>query len=207
MLLPDRVALLCRNIHEKGQAAAQEVRETSIAKAAQRVAEAKQQVRAALEAFRVSKRQETFVQVRKREDAAVLKARQMVLHAKEEALHTLYLDLEQRLHAQQATEAYPGILQQLALQAIRQLPGDRMWIQVRQADQGLVDTAFCALLAAESGRKVKVQLLPEPAAISGGCLVVSGEQRILIDCSFTALLDRNLPRLRELFTQRIVEEQ
>ena len=119
-------------------------------------------------------------------------------------MQELFLEARQQLESMRDEAGYPELLQSIALQAIRELPGEEVWIQVRKDDQSLVRETFCGNLSRLSDRKV--DLFPEPAAISGGCLVYSFDKIVLVDFSFSALLSRAKPRLRELLAKEMLEE-
>ena len=120
-------------------------------------------------------------------------------------MQELFQEARQRLESMRDEAGYPELLQSIALQAIRELPGEEVWIQVRKDDQSLVSETFCRDLSRLSDRKV--DLLPEPTVITGGCLAYSSDKKILVDFSFEALLTRAQPQLRELLAQEMLEEQ
>ena len=204
MALPGQVSLLCRAIQKKGQAEAEKILARAGEQAQGIVRNAEKKVHEELEQHLAEKRKNAFQQARKLKDGATLKARQLLLQAKEELMQELFLEARQRLESMRDEAGYPELLQSIALQAIRELPGEEVWIQVRKDDQSLVSETFCGNLSRLSERKV--DLFPEPAAISGGCLVYSFDKKVLVDFSFSALLSRSKPRLRELLAKEMLEE-
>ncbi len=205
MALPDQVSLLCRAIRKKGQAEAEKILARAGEQAQGIVRDAEGKVYEELEQHLAEKRKNAFQQARKLKDGATLKARQLLLQAKEELMQELFLEAREQLESMRDEAGYPELLQSIALQAIRELPGEEVWIQVRKDDQSLVSETFCGNLSRLSDRKV--DLFPEPAAISGGCLVYSFDKKVLVDFSFSALLSRAKPRLRELLAKEMLEEQ
>lgn len=202
--LLDQVSLLSRAIRKKGQAEAEKILARSREQAQGIVRDAEEKVQGELEQHLAEKRQDAFQQARRLKDGASLKARQLLLQAKEELMQELFEEARQRLESMRDEAGYPELLQSIALQAIRELPGEEVWIQVRKEDQSLVCETFCHNLSRLSNRKV--DLFPEPAAISGGCLVYSFDKRVLVDFSFSALLSRAQPQLRELLAKEMLEE-
>ena len=205
MALPDQVSLLCRAIQKKGQAEAEKILARAREQAQGIVRDAEGKVHEELEQHLAEKRKNAFQQARKLKDGATLKARQLLLQAKEELMQELFLEAREQLESMRDEAGYPELLQSIALQAIRELPGEEVWIQVRKDDQSLVSETFCGNLSRLSDHMV--DLFPEPAAISGGCLVYSFDKRVLVDFSFSALLSRAKPRLRELLAKEMLEEQ
>ncbi|WP_028583753.1 V-type ATP synthase subunit E [Desulfogranum mediterraneum] len=205
MALPDQVSLLCRAIRKKGQLEAEKILGRAREEAEQMVQDAEQRVRQEHGLYLARRRQDAFQQARKLEDEASLKARQLILRAREELLQDLFQEARQQLASRRDGAGYPELLRSLALQGIRALAEERVWLQVSREDQSLLTQAFCRELEGLSG--VGVDLFPEPAAISGGCLVYSVDKRILVDFSFSALLKRAQPRLRELLARELLEEQ
>ena len=204
MALLDQVSLLSRAIRKKGQAKA----ETILARAGEQakgiVRDAEKKIHEELEQHLAEKKKNAFQQARRLKDGATLKSRQLLLQAKEELMQELFLEAREQLESMRDEAGYPELLQSIALQAIRELPGEKVWIQVRKDDQSLVSETFCGNLSRLSHRKV--DLFPEPAAISGGCLVYSFDKKVLVDFSFSALLSRAKPRLRELLAKEMLEE-
>ncbi len=204
MALPDQVSLLSRAIRKKGQAEAEKILVRAREQAEGIVRDAEEKVHEELEQHLADKRKNAFQQARKLKDGATLKARQLLLQAKEELMQELFLEARQQLESMRDEAGYPELLQSIALQAIRELPGEKVWIQVRKDDQSLVSETFCGNLSRLSDHMV--DLFPEPAAISGGCLVYSFDKKVLVDFSFLALLSRAKPRLRELLAKEMLEE-
>ncbi len=205
MALPDQVSLLYRAIQKKGQAEAETILAEAREQAQGIVRNAELKVQGELEKHLAEKRQDAFQQARKLKDGASLKARQLLLQAKEGLMQELLAEARQQLESMRDEAGYPEFLQSIAVQAIRELPGEKMLIQMRQEDQSLMDETFCRDLSRLSERRV--DLFPEPAAISGGCLAYSSDKKILVDFSFSALLSRAQPQLRELLAKEFLEEQ
>ena len=205
MALPDQVSLLYRAIQKKGQTEAEKILAHAQEQAQTIVRDAKLKVQGELEQHLAEKRQDAFQKARKLKDGAGLKARQLVLQAKEELMQELLKEARQQLEAMREEAGYPELLQSFALQASRELPGKAVWIQVKKEDQSLMTKAFCGNLSRLSERRVDV--FPDPAPISGGCLVYSSDKKILVDFSFSAILLRAQPRLRELLAKELLEEE
>ena len=204
MALPDQVSLLCRAIRKKGQTKAEKILAQAREQAQNIVQDAEGKMHAELEQHLSEKRQDAFQQARKLKDGASLRARQLLLQAKEELMQELFEEARQQLESMRDEAGYPELLQSIALQAIMELPGEEVWIQVRNDDQSLVSEEFCQNLSILSDRKVK--LFSEQTAISGGCLAYSSDKKILVDFSFSALLTRAQPQLRELLARELLEE-
>ncbi len=205
MALPDQVSLLYRAIQKKGQTEAEEILTRAREQAQGIVRDAELKVHGELEQYLAEKKQDAFQQARRLKDGASLKARQLMLQAKEELMQELFREARQRLESMRDEAGYPELLQSIALQAIRELPGEEVWIQVRKDDQYLVSETFLGDLSRGSNRKV--DLFPEPTAITGGCLAYSFDKKVLVDFSFSALLTRAQPQLRELLAKELLEEQ
>jgi vacuolar-type H+-ATPase subunit E/Vma4 len=204
MALPDQVSLLCRAIQKKGQTEAEEILVRAREQAQHIVGDAKETVHSELEQHLTRQRQDAFQQAARLKDGATLKARQLLLQAKEELMQELFREASQRLESMREEAGYPELLQSIVLQAIRELPGKQVWIQVRKVDQSLLSETFCRNLTRLSGRRVDI--LPEPAAITGGCLAYSSDKRVLVDFSFSAILTRAQPQLRELLAKEMLED-
>jgi vacuolar-type H+-ATPase subunit E/Vma4 len=204
VVLPDQVSLLSRAIRKKGQAEAEKILVRAREQAQGIVRDAEEKVHEELEQHLADKRKNAFQQARRLKDGATLRARQLLLQAKEELMQELFLEARQQLESMRDEAGYTELLQSIALQAIRELPGEEVWIQVRKDDQSLMSETFCGNLSRLSERKVV--LFPEPAVISGGCLVYSFDKKVLVDFSFSALLSRAKPRLRELLAKEMLEE-
>ena len=205
MALTDQVSLLYRAIQKKGQTEAENILIRAREQAQSIVLNAEQKVQGELERQLAEKRQKAFQQARKLKDGAILKARQLLLQAKEELMQELFKEARQQLENRRNEAGYPELLQSIALQAVRELPGDDMWIQVRKEDQSLITETFCQNVFRLSTHRV--DLSPEPASISGGCLAYSFDKKVLVDFSFSALLSRTQPQLRELLAKELLEEQ
>ncbi len=202
--LPDQVSLLYRAIRKKGQTKAEKILARAGEQAQGIVRGAELKVHGALEQYLAEKRQDAFQQARILKDGASLKARQLLLQAKEELMQELFQEARQQLESMRDKAGYPELLQTIALLAIRELPGEEVWIQVGKDDQSLVTEAFCRDISSLS--ECKVDLFPEPTAITGGCLAYSSDKKILVDFSFAALLSRAQPQLRELLAKELLEE-
>lgn len=205
MALPDQVSLLSRAIRKKGHTEAEKILARAREQAQGIVRDAELKVQGELEQQLAEKRQDAFQQAGKLKDGASLKARQLVLQAREELMQELLREARQQLESMREEDGYTELMQSIALQAISELPGEEVWIQVRKDDQALVSETFCGNLSRLSGRKV--DLFPEPTAITGGCLAYSSDKRVLVDFSFSALLSRAQPQLRELLAKELLEEQ
>lgn len=204
MALPDQVFLLSRAIRQKGQAEAESIRSQAESQAQGIILDTRQQVQHELERRLAGKKRDAMQQARKFRDNANLRARRMLLEAREELMQELVGEAQRQLERMREGGGYGDLLQSIALQAISELPGEKVWIQVRVQDQGLVSEDWCQVLAGLSDRRVGRH--PEPAAITGGCLVYSADRRLLVDFSFAALLKRSQPRLMELVAQEMLEE-
>lgn len=204
MTIPDRDALLCRAIRQKGQTEAQKILTQAEKQAQGIVQDAKQQVNSEFEQHLAKLKQDAFQQAKKLKDGATLKARQMLLHAKEDIMQQLLQETRQQLDRISKEKHYPELLQSIVLQAIRELPGNEFWIQVRQCDQPLINESFRQYISEQSNKNV--HLLPEPKSITGGCLAYSYDKRLLVDFSFSALLTRSQPHLRELLAREMVKQ-
>lgn len=205
MTLLDQDALLCREIRNKGQIEAKKILSQAEKKAQRIIQDAKQQADNALEQHLATLKQDAFQQAKKLKDGATLKARQLLLQAKEDVMQNLLAETSQQLDQISKETQYPELLKSLVVQAIRELPGNEAWIQVRQCDQPLVNESFCQDIAELSN--TSVHLLPEAKSITGGCLAYSFDKRLLVDFSFSALLTRAQPHLRELLAQEMVKDQ
>ncbi len=205
MALPDQVSLLYRAIQKKGQTEAEKILAQAREQAQTIIRDAELKVQGELEKHLAEKRQDAFQQARRLKDGASLKARQLLLQTKEELMQELFEEARLQLESMRGDAGYPKLLQSIALQAISELPGEKMWLQVRQEDQSLVNETFRRDLLRISERRV--ELFPEPAVISGGCLVYSSDKKVLVDFSFSALLSRAQPQLRELLFKELLEEQ
>ena len=205
MALPDQVSLLYRAIQKKGQTEAEKILARAREEAQSIVRDAEQKVQGELEQQLAVKKQDAFQQAGKLKDGASLQARQLILQAKEELMQELFRGARQRLETMRDEAGYPELLHSIALQAISELPGEEVWIQVRKDDQSLVRGTIFGDLSRLSKRKV--DLFPEPAAISGGCLAYNSDKKILVDFSFSALLSRAQPQLGELLAKELLEEQ
>ena len=205
MALPDQVSLLCRAIQKKGQAEAEKILTHATEQAQSIVRDAEEKVQSELGRHLATRKKDAFQQAGRLRDGAGLKARQLLLQAKEALMEDLFQEALQRLEHKREEAGYTEFLQSLALQAVRELPTDKVWIQVRADDQPLVTERFCRELSRLSGQTV--ELLPEPAEITGGCLAYSSDKRILVDFSFSALLSRGRPQLRYLLAVAMLEEQ
>ncbi len=205
MTLPDQVSLLHRAIQQKGQTEAEKILARAKEQAQDIIREAELKVHIELEQSLAEKRRNAFQQASKLKDGASLKARQLLLQAKKELQEELFQEARRQLESMREKAGYPQLLQSIALQAIKELPGEEVWIQVRKDDHFFVSETFLRNLSRISCRKV--DLFPEPTAITGGCLAYSSDKRILVDFSFSALLTRAKPLLRELLAKELLEEQ
>ncbi len=205
MALPDQVSLLSRAIRKKGQAEAEKILARATEQAQGIIRDAEEKVHGELERSLAEKKKNAFQQAGRLKDGANLKARQLLLQARKELVEELFQEARQRLESMRDEAGYPQLLQSIALQAIKELPGEKVWIQAREQDQALLNETFCQNLSKLSRRSV--DLFPEPAAISGGCLAYSSDKKILVDCSFSALLTRAQPQLRELLARELQEVQ
>jgi len=203
--LPDQVSLLCRAIQQKGRSEAKEILSRAAQQAERIVRDAEEKVHSEFEQRLAQKRQAAFGLARQLKDGANLKTGQQILLAKEALLQELLLETRQHLMGMRDGTEYPDILQSLILQAVAELPEEQCWVQVRESDHAFFSDAFYQDLMQQVGRKV--ELMTEPADISGGCLIYSFDKRILVDFSFTALLSRAQPRLRELLASELLEEE
>lgn len=206
MVLPDQVSLLCRAIQKKGQDEAEKILSRAAEQAERIVHDAEEKVHGELDRRLTQKRQAAFQQARQIQDGATLQAGKKLLQAKESLLNELLQAARQRLLEIRDGPDYPAVLQSLILQAVAELPGEeRCRIQVRERDQPLFNDAFFHVLMPDDERRL--ELISEAADISGGCLVYSFDGRMLVDFSFSALLTRAQPRLRELMATELLEEQ
>jgi len=203
MVLPDQVSLLCRAIQKKGQGEAEKILSRAAGQADRIVRDAEEKIHGELDRRLTQKRQSAFQQARQIKDGATLQAGKQLLQAKESLLKELLQAARQRLLDIRDGPEYPAVLQSLILQAAKELPGEeRCRVQVRERDQTLFNDAFRSVLMLHD--EPRLELMTEAADINGGCLVYSFDRRMLVDFSFTALLTRAQPRLRELLATELL---
>jgi vacuolar-type H+-ATPase subunit E/Vma4 len=203
--LPDQVSLLCREIQKKGQAAAEKILSRAEEQAKRIVRDAEEKMHNELEDRLSQKRQSAFLQARQLKDGATLQAEKQLLLARESLIQELLQETRQRLITLRDGAEYPAVLQSLIVQALTEIPGEQCWIQVRKQDQSLFSDEFLRTLMEHDRRRL--ELMTEPAAISGGCLVYSFDRKMLVDFSFSVLLTRAQPKLRELMAAELLEKE
>ena len=203
MALPDQLTLLCRAIGEKAKKEAEDILSRAREQSEHIVREAQNNIHRELEKQFTSKQQAVFQQARQLNDRTNMKARQQLLVAQEELLQKIFSAAREKLLNMREEENYSNILHSIALQAISQLPEDQCWIQVRASDKPFFSDEYCLSLSRSS--KHKVNLLDEPADISGGCHVYSSDKKMLVDFSLESLLTRAKPQLRELLASEFLE--
>lgn len=204
MPLPDQVALLCRAIREKGEAEARDILSQARQKAEAGVRRAKEESQHALETNLTQERRTAFHEAQRTRDAAELKARKLIMAAREAILTDIFEAGWQELVALREKPEYANVLRRLAVQAAAALPGEQCWLQVRAEDRSILPEKVLSAVGGEAGRRV--ELLPEPAPVGGGCLAYSGDRRSLVDLSFEALVRRAKPRLREVIAEALFGE-
>ncbi|MGB9497580.1 MAG: V-type ATP synthase subunit E [Dissulfuribacterales bacterium] len=203
MPLPDQISLLCRAISEKGQKEAGEILSGAREQADHILQKARENRQRNLEEHISQERRSAYQRAHQVVSAAELKAGQQVMAAKQALLREVFEEAEKRLSALRDEPEYPDILKFLAIQAVSSLPEGHCWIQVRKNDQGLFSQDMLIDISKETGQAA--ELLPEPADISGGCLVFSADKKILADFSFGTLLKRAEPRLKELMATEFLK--
>ncbi len=203
MAIPDQVYLLCRALKEKATEEAAKILADAREQAEQIRKDAREEIQRRLGHWASRERMAAYKEARQITDAAELKARQTVMAAKERLVAEIQNAVKERLIELRSSGEYPDILKRIARKALRALPGEEALLQVRSDDSHLITEDFLQDLAKSTGKRVK--LMKEPADISGGCVAYSANQKMLVDFSFEAFLEREYPRLKGLLAKEILE--
>lgn len=205
MAILDQVSLLCREIERKGRAEAEKILSRAKEKAEAITRDTQAQIQGKQEGILVQKRQEAFRKARQLQDGAHLKASKLILQAKEALLQELLQAAQQRLESIRNSPEYAAVLKSFIQQAVLEIPGEeRYWIQVRQEDTKLISAGVLQNLLVDDAHRFEV--MEQAANITGGCLIYSFDRKMLVDFSFSALLQRARPLLRELLANELLGE-
>ncbi|HEB49016.1 MAG TPA: hypothetical protein ENI89_00245 [Desulfobulbus sp.] len=205
MPLPDQTALLCRAIMEKGRADSRNILVRAEAEAGRIVSRAREESSRETEEELARRRRHARREAGRIVDSAGLKAKQRIMAARQEILAELFREGRSRLLALRHTRQYEKILRDLARRAVQALPPGECRLQLRREDMELFAEPQLQDLSALTGRRVL--LADEPAAISGGCLALGREGRVLVDFSFDTLLERNRSLLQDILSREIPGER
>lgn len=102
---------------------------------------------------------------------------------------------------------YQGVLVQLGVSAVSQMPGTEFTLQLGEEDGERVGEKVCRRIeeavAAHGGRTVKVRLSPTYLGIAGGCVVAGESGRLRYDNSFEARRRRMQEEVRRRMAQEL----
>ncbi len=201
MVLPDQTALLCRAIRLRGRSEAEEILATARSEADRTVTGAREKTERDLARQIARRRRHAAREAARITDNAELRARQRFMAARQELLATLFAEGRERLLDLRHSREYATILHDLARRAVQALPGGTCRLRLRREDMPLFSDPVLEDLSARTGRELL--LAEEPATISGGCLALSADGRMLVDFSFDTLLERGRSRLQEILAREI----
>ncbi len=203
MAIPDDVFLLCDAIKKKAGKEADEILADARGQAEEIRRGAGEEVKRRLGRWKERERMAAFKQARQVIDAAELRARKLVMSARERLLSEIREEAKKRLLELVDSREYPQVFKMTASRAVAALPGDRVLLQVGPRDLQRVTAGFLEELSRTTGKEVR--LLEETADIAGGCIAFSEDRKVLADFSFGALLEREQSRLKRLLAEKILD--
>ncbi len=141
---------------------------------------------------------------KRRSATAETEAERLVSDARDELIQLCIHRLRDVLKDLPGTQEYRPALEALIREAAEALEGATIVVQLREADQAVLDTNACRALDTTLGQTVRVA--SKPAMIAGGVIVWSEDGRLRVDQSFEALVDRHEEALRAIIAQELWPE-
>ena len=202
MTLPDQIYLLTKAIRQKGEEEAEKILSQARTQAQQMVKGATEAGKRKLEHARHQEESRANIEAKRIMDSAEIKARRKIMKAREEVINRLTDQARQRLLEMRGEPIYALFVKNALLQALEALPGKEASVKVRDGEREVL-SAIIKEAEEKSGKEIK--LLPEAADIEGGCLVYGPGLRIMVDCSLEAVMERWMPRLKEMASRELSE--
>jgi vacuolar-type H+-ATPase subunit E/Vma4 len=147
--------------------------------------------------------------VKSREMAtAQIEAKRILLKAREGAISKILGLLARELaKLRERPDEYREALKNLAVEAVGAVGESEVTLRLGKSDQGLADTGFVTEVTRrvnETGiNEVTIELEFDPA-VTGGCIAISKQGRIVFDNTFTRRLERTKPSLRSMIVKEIL---
>ncbi|HUU68618.1 MAG TPA: V-type ATP synthase subunit E family protein [Planctomycetota bacterium] len=172
-----------KDIVQKAQSEAEDVRKSAIDAARQR-----------------AERQKTIVLA-----TVDIEAQRIEIDARESVIREAFDAAEKRLAERQGFD-YAGVLANLVAAAAEAIGGDRFVVTVAERDRKSVElAALQQTVSRKMGRAVTLDSSSDPTAISGGVIVYSAEGRRMVDNSFESRMARTYDHLRRQVAQFLFE--
>ena len=172
-----------KDIVQKAQSEAEDVRKSAIDAACQR-----------------AERQKTIVLA-----TVDIEAQRIEIDARESVIREAFDAAEKRLAERQGFD-YAGVLANLVAAAAEAIGGDRFVVTVAERDRKSVElAALQQTVSRKMGRAVTLDSSSDPTAISGGVIVYSAEGRRMVDNSFESRMARTYDHLRRQVAQFLFE--
>jgi len=172
-----------KDIVQKAQSEAEDVRKSAIDAACQR-----------------AERQKTIVLA-----TVDIEAQRIEIDARESVIRDAFDAAEKRLAERQGFD-YAGVLANLVAAAAEAIGGDRFVVTLAERDRKSVElAALQQTVSKKLGRAVRLDLAPEAAPISGGVIVYSADGRRMVDNSFESRMARTYDHLRRQVAQILFE--
>ena len=172
-----------KDIVQKAQSEAEDVRKSAIDAACQR-----------------AERQKTIVLA-----TVDIEAQRIEIDARESVIRDAFDAAEKRLAERQGFD-YAGVLANLVAAAAEAIGGDRFVVTVAERDRKSVElAALQQTVSRKMGRAVTLDSSSDPTAISGGVIVYSAEGRRMVDNSFESRMARTYDHLRRQVAQFLFE--
>jgi len=139
--------------------------------------------------------------IAKENAAARAEARRVLLTAREELVGHALQEIDKRLKAlREDPEQYRVSLANLAKEAILAVDQPEVILKVSAGDNAITDATFLEDVSrdvkAAGGHVNKVTLEVAPGDLGGGCVVTSGNGRVVFDNTFRRRLEREMPAVR-----------
>lgn len=123
---------------------------------------------------------------------ARFEARRRFLNAREELIEEVFADCSEGLEELRKDDFYSRLLANLAREAFDSLDGDSFLIMVAPEDKAAAERVL------KDAERVEIKADPD---VRGGCVVWQEDRRAYYDNSFTAIVERERPRLRPLVAE------
>lgn len=194
-----QVELLCRSISEAGRMEAEALLEQARLQADKIIRDAGHQAGRQFEDARLSGKSQAVAEARQIVDTAELEAKRRVMSFHQEMLQEVLDALKDRLKRFRTEPDYEDFLISAAREAIETLSAREVIIELTEPDAQRIRSRLDTL--AREGVTIEVR---HPDSLDGGIRVFSGDQKRMVDNSFTARLNRMEENIRQEIWRTVI---
>jgi len=204
MALPDQVELLCMAVEKMATAEAKKILEEARSRHDRMLRQQMNHIKMEQEEQKLYLKRQAYQDARRKVDAAELKARRMVMAAREEIFSRILEDGKKKLdEIRKDSSRYVELLVDMISKAARIILGaGGTGIDIRLSARDL-DLSRRIMDSLSPELKEHVKISDKPAEIQGGIMAFSRDGKQLVDLSFEAIIERIEPVIRAMAAERL----